>query len=87
MTTEVEEKATVETQKDVQAFVASGRTGRRNALPDILNDPNAESGIAGLPEELRSKCGATGDNEASSSSQKSGEGPSSENQTKSDAKR
>lgn len=85
MTTEVGETSTPDTQKEVQAFVTSGRTGRRNALPDILNDPNADSGIAGLSEELRSKCGATGENESSSSSssQKSGE----EKPKNSDAKR
>lgn len=33
-------------------FVASGRTGRRNALPDILNAQHASVGTGGLAEGL-----------------------------------
>ncbi len=37
---------------DLNQFVASGRTGRRNAVADIILDPNGDSGTAGLAEQL-----------------------------------
>ena len=33
-------------------FVRTGRTGRRNALPDVFNEGHANVTTAGLPEGL-----------------------------------
>lgn len=37
---------------DLQDWVTTGRTGRRNALPDIVHDPNAAVGTKELTEHL-----------------------------------
>lgn len=34
-------------------FLVTGRTGRRNAMPDILDPPHAGTTTAGLPERLQ----------------------------------
>ena len=38
--------------EEVDDFIASGRVGRRNALPDILDEKHAETSTASLPETL-----------------------------------
>lgn len=37
---------------DIEGFVASGRTGRRNALPDIMDETVVKTSVSGLPDEL-----------------------------------
>ena len=37
---------------DIEGFVATGRTGRRNALPDILDDVVTKTSTSGLPADL-----------------------------------
>jgi len=37
---------------ELEGFVATGRTGRRNALPDILDDNVTKTSTADLPEGL-----------------------------------
>ncbi|XP_045181820.1 cAMP-dependent protein kinase inhibitor alpha-like [Mercenaria mercenaria] len=36
----------------VEDFIASGRTGRRNAMPDILDSQHAAVGTGGLAEGM-----------------------------------
>lgn len=36
----------------VEDFIASGRTGRRNAMPDILDSQRAGVGTGGLAEGM-----------------------------------
>ena len=36
----------------LEEFIASGRTGRRNAMPDILNENHAGVTTAGLAENM-----------------------------------
>ena len=38
--------------EEVDDFIATGRVGRRNALPDILNDKHAGTSTADLPDTL-----------------------------------
>lgn len=42
----------METQAALEDFIASGRTGRRNAMPDILNSNHAGVGTGGLAEDM-----------------------------------
>lgn len=39
------------TENAIHDFLTTGRTGRRNAMPDILNE-HAKSSTADLPEKL-----------------------------------
>lgn len=39
--------------EDFHAFISSGRTGRRNAIPDLLEDPNNRISTSGLAEQLQ----------------------------------
>ena len=36
----------------IEEFIASGRTGRRNAMPDILDSERAGVGTGGLAEGM-----------------------------------
>ncbi len=47
---EVENQATSPAFDD---FLQTGRTGRRNALPDIHDDDNASINTASLPDSLQ----------------------------------
>ena len=38
--------------KGLDEFIASGRTGRRNALPDILDKKVADTDTSELPQDL-----------------------------------
>ena len=51
--------------EEVDDFIATGRVGRRNALPDILNDKHAATSTADLPDTL-SKLTCSGRMSASS---------------------
>ncbi len=42
-----------EAPKGLEDFIASGRTGRRNALPDILDNKNAATNTADLPLQMQ----------------------------------
>lgn len=42
-------------QDAVSEFLGSGRTGRRNAMPDILGQ-HAQTSSADLPDRLQSLC-------------------------------
>ena len=37
---------------DLNEFISSGRAGRRNALPDILDANHANTSTGGLPDDL-----------------------------------
>ena len=39
-------------QEQNKEFLETGRTGRRNAMPDIMHPQGAEVTTAGLPERL-----------------------------------
>jgi len=39
--------------EELHAFIATGRTGRRNAVPDISDDPNAAVTTSDLVEKLQ----------------------------------
>lgn len=42
---------TPNSQNGTEEFLSTGRTGRRNAMPDILGE-HAETGTADLPDKL-----------------------------------
>lgn len=46
------ETSDMEAHVALEDFIASGRTGRRNAMPDILNSNHAGVGTGGLAEEM-----------------------------------
>ncbi|XP_077293845.1 uncharacterized protein LOC143916570 [Arctopsyche grandis] len=48
-------------------FLVTGRTGRRNAMPDILDPPHAGMTTAGLPERLQQLATSDPDETPSSS--------------------
>lgn len=49
--------AEVDVNAHLQDFIASGRTGRRNAVPDIIHDGLAKVSTSDLPYELEKlKC-------------------------------
>jgi len=39
-------------KKGLEEFIVSGRSGRRNALPDILDDNHAATATSELPYEM-----------------------------------
>jgi len=43
-----------EVDVEIQSFVRTGRTGRRNAMPDVLSEKHANVSTAGLAEVLDS---------------------------------
>lgn len=43
-----------EVDVEIQSFVRTGRTGRRNAMPDVLSQKHAHVTTAGLAEVLDS---------------------------------
>lgn len=43
-----------EVDVEVQSFVRTGRTGRRNAMPDVLSEKQGQTTTAGLAEVLDS---------------------------------
>jgi len=42
----------MESHVGLEEFIAAGRTGRRNAMPDILHSNHASVGTGGLAEEM-----------------------------------
>ncbi|RWS25344.1 hypothetical protein B4U80_10357 [Leptotrombidium deliense] len=47
---------------EIDDFLQTGRTGRRNAVPDIKDDPNTKVTTADLPLELQKlTCSETSD--------------------------
>lgn len=69
-----EESADMDVSVSVEDFLASGRTGRRNAMPDILNAQHAGVGTGGLAEGMEKlNCSA---NDSNSDSAKNTQNPS-----------
>ncbi|CAB3359252.1 Hypothetical predicted protein [Cloeon dipterum] len=53
----------------IHDFLTTGRTGRRNAMPDILNE-NAKASTADLPEKLQAlTCSTDKEGQPSTSSE------------------
>ncbi|CAH0698733.1 unnamed protein product [Spodoptera exigua] len=48
-------------------FLETGRTGRRNAMPDILHPQNAEASTADLPSRLQQLTAADAETQSSTS--------------------
>ncbi|OQR69314.1 cAMP-dependent protein kinase inhibitor beta-like [Tropilaelaps mercedesae] len=64
--------ATMNSEDSADGFLKSGRTGRRNALPDILDEQFTATGTGDLPCELgKLSCSDQGSGSSSTSQNQS----------------
>ncbi|XP_052763153.1 cAMP-dependent protein kinase inhibitor alpha-like isoform X1 [Mya arenaria] len=64
--------------QSLEEFIASGRTGRRNAMPDILHSNHAGVGTGGLAEDMEKlNCSDAGQGGSTQNSQQVQPGQSS----------
>ncbi|XP_041360960.1 cAMP-dependent protein kinase inhibitor alpha-like isoform X2 [Gigantopelta aegis] len=65
----------VEVQANLEDFIQTGRTGRRNAVGDILTDPHSQLSTGGLSIDMdKLKCSDDSANKSNSNNGPSPEG-------------